>query len=161
MSPPRLIICERSPRWLAVWRRALPPRRWTWLNSALSLAHCESQLREHPGSVAAVSVAADNFPTILTTLHRWQKEFPQVRCLALCAEDIARQPTAVALLREAGVLLTIDRAQQLPAAARLVKRHFRRHVARQLPLPDAIWQRLPWPHLAVQTAAPTHSQSRS
>jgi hypothetical protein len=64
MSEPQLIICERSPRWLAAWRRALPPRRWSWLSSALSLTQCEQQLRTQPGSVVAVSVAADNFATV-------------------------------------------------------------------------------------------------
>ena len=149
MSEPRLIICERSPRWLAAWRRALPPRRWSWLSSALSLTQCEQQLRTQPGSVVAVSVAADNFATVLETLHRWQNEFPQVRALALCSADIAAQPTATALLCEAGALLTIDRPQQLPAAVRLVQRHFRRHTAAQVSLPAAVWQRLPWPRLAV------------
>lgn len=155
MSQPRLIICERTPRWLAAWRRALPATRWNWLSSALSLTQCENQLREHPGSVAAVSVDAENFATVLVALHRWQNELSQVRVLALCAEEIARQPTAVALLQEAGALLAIDRAQQLPAAARLVQRHFRRHVALQLPLPVAVWQRLPWPRLAVNASPVT------
>jgi hypothetical protein len=152
MPQPRLIICERTPRWLAAWRRALPATRWTWLSSAISLAQCENQLREHPGSVAAVSVDAENFAVVLTTLHRWQNEFPQVRALALCTADIAREPTAVALLREAGALLTIDRAQQLPAAARLVQRHFRRNVAQQQSLPVTVWQRIPWPRLAVNAS---------
>jgi hypothetical protein len=56
------------------------------------------------------------------------------------------------LLREAGALLTIDRPQQLPAAVRLVQRHFRRQSvaeSAQVSLPAAIWQRLPWPRLAV------------
>ncbi len=155
MSQLRLIICERTPRWLAAWRRALPAHRWSWLSSALSLTQCENQLREHPGSIAAVSVDAEHFAAVLATFHRWQNEFPQVRVFALCAEEIARQPTAVALLQEAGALLAIDRAQQLPPAARLVQRHFRRHVASQLPLPIAIWQRLPWPRFAVHAAPVT------
>ncbi|WP_254509799.1 hypothetical protein [Anatilimnocola floriformis] len=150
--PPRLIICERTPRWLAAWRRALPAASWNWLTSALSLTQCEQLLREHPGSVAAVSVSAENFAVALATLHRWQNELPQVRTLALCSADISRQPTAVALLQEAGVLLAIDRTQQLPAAARLVRRHLRRQAAIQLPLPDAVWQRLPWPRLALNAS---------
>ncbi len=155
MSPPRLIICERTPRWLAAWRRALPLRRWTLLSSALSLSQCELQLREHPGSVVAVSVDRETFPAILPALHRWRTDFPASRALALCTSEISSDATAVALLREAGSLLTIDRAQQLPAAARLVQRHFRRHVATQLPWPEAVWQRLPWSRFAVNASPVT------
>jgi hypothetical protein len=155
---PRLIICERTPRWLAAWRRCLPPTRWSWLGSALSLVQCEQLLREHPGSIAAVSVGAENFAAVLAALHRWQNELPPARVLAMCSEEIARLPTAVALLQEAGALLVIDRAQQLPAAARLVRRHFHRastQAAAQLPLPAAVWQRLPWPRLAVNPSPVT------
>ena len=158
MSQPRLIICERSPRWLAAWRRALPPQRWSWLSSALSLAQCEALFREQPGSVAAVSVDAENFAAVLTALHRWQNDWPQVRVLVLCSDETAGQTTATAVLQEAGALLVIDRAQQLPAAARLVRRHFRRQAASDLPLQTAIWQRLPWPRLAVN-ASPVNSNS--
>ena len=155
MPQPRLIICERSPRWLAAWRRALPPAKWSWLSSALSLAQCEQLLREHHGSVAGVSVDAENFAAVLPVLHRWQNEFPQVRTLAFCAAEIARQSTAGGLLQEAGVLLAVDRAQQLPAAARLIRRHFRRRAETQLPLPEAVWQRLPWSRFAVNSAPVT------
>jgi hypothetical protein len=156
MSEPRLIIVERTPRWLAAWRRALPPARWSWLSSALSLTQCEQQLKTQPGSVVAVSVDAENFAAVLERLHRWQNDFPQVRALALCSADVARQPTAVALLQEAGALLAIDRPQQLPAAARLVQRHFRRHTATQVPWPTSVWQRLPWPRLAINSL-PVHT----
>lgn len=152
MSHPRLILCERVPRWLAAWRRALPPQKWSWLSSVLSLTQCETELREHPGSIAAVSVDDENLPAVFVSLHRWQVEFPQARSLALCSEEIAKNPTAAALLQEAGALLVIVHAQELPAAARLVARHFRRHVASELPLQAAVWQRLPWPQFAAKSA---------
>jgi hypothetical protein len=142
---------------LAAWRRALPPKKWPWLSSALSLAQCESQLRAHPGSVAAVSIEADNLPLALEALHRWRGEFRQARFLALVSEEIAQSGTAAALLQEAGALLVIAHARELPAAARLVARHFRRHVATQLPLRTAVWQRLPWSQYASPATTPNQS----
>jgi hypothetical protein len=159
-----LIVCERSPRWLALWRSALPERAkvargtggldWQSLSPVLSLAQCEGQLRQAPGSVAAVAVDDENLPAVLEHLHRWSREFPAARFLALCSAGLARQPTALALLREAGALLTIDRAQQLLPAARLVQRLLRRQPAQELPLRESLWQRLPWQRWAVQSLPP-------
>lgn len=149
MSHPRLILCERAPRWLAAWRRALPLPKWSWLSPVLSLTQSETELREHPGSVVAVSIEAENFSAALVALHRWQVNFPEARFLALVSAEIANNNTAAALLHEAGALLVIGHSQELPAAARLVARHFRRHVAAQLPLRTAVWQRLPWSQFAT------------
>ncbi|WP_425614596.1 hypothetical protein NA78x_004469 [Anatilimnocola sp. NA78] len=156
MSSPRLILCERTTRWLAAWRRTLPQNRWQLLRSVISLPQCESQLRESPGSVAAISVDEGNLSSAITALHRWQNDFPTARFLALCSEEIASQPEALLLLREAGVLLTIERSGQLSTAARLVLRHLRRTVAAELPLPAAIWERLPWARFAVSKQPVNH-----
>jgi hypothetical protein len=154
MSAPRLIICERSPRWLAAWRRALPARHWNWLASAVSLTQSETRLRESPGSVVAVNIDAENLPTALLKLHHWRRDFPQARFLALLSHELTASPETLVLLQEAGVMLIIDRNQQLRAAARLVRRHFQGHARRsagvELPLREAIWQRLPWPQFATQ-----------
>lgn len=157
MSHPRLILCERSPRWLAAWRRALPPAKWSWLSSALSLAQCETELRESPASIAAVSIDAENMPAALVALHRWQVDFPEARSVALVSEEVAKNNTAAALLQEAGALLVIAHAQELPAAARLVARHFRRQAATQLPLRAAVWQRLPWSQFASTESSAANS----
>ncbi|QDU30013.1 hypothetical protein ETAA8_51310 [Anatilimnocola aggregata] len=151
MSPPKLILCERTPRWLAAWRLALPDSRWSLLSSAVSLAQCETQLQESPESVAAVHVNEQNLSTVIPILHRWRRDFPAARFLALCSSDVAQKVPAVALLQDAGVLLVIDRLEQLPAATRLVQRHLRRHVATSTALPTTIWQRIPWPRFAVST----------
>lgn len=157
MSHPRLILCERSPRWLAAWRRALPPAKWSWLSSALSLAQCETELRENPASIAAVSIDAENLPAALIALHRWQVNFPNARFFALVSEAIAHNNMAAALLNEAGALLVISRSQELSAATRLVARHFRRQAATQLPLQAAVWQRLPWRQFATPQSSPNNS----
>jgi len=123
----------------------------------ISLTQCESRLKESPGSVAAISVDDANFPAVLAALHRWRVDFPTARFLALCSDELANQPAALLLLCEAGVLLTVERAGQLPAAARLAQRHLRRTVAEQLPLAETIWQRLPWASLAVNQSPVIHN----
>ena len=97
----------------------------------------------------AVSVDAENLPAALTKLHQWRKEFPRARFLAMLNGELAGNSALVPLVQEAGALLTIDRNEQLRSAARLVARHIRRHVAAELPLREAIWQRLPWPQFAT------------
>jgi hypothetical protein len=149
MASPRLIVCERTPRWLAAWRRALPPRYWNWLATAVSLAQVDGRLREFPGSVVAVGIDAENLATAVQKLHQWRWEFRRARFIALLSNDLAVDAATIAVLQEAGAILTIDRREQLRPAVRLVQRHFRRHIAEELPWREAVWQRLPWPQYAT------------
>lgn len=145
MNPVHLIVCERTGRWAVALKRALGDE--LKLTETRSLPACTAELSHDPFGVVAVEVTSLNLEAVLASLAAWQRRFPDARVIALGDESLA---AADHLLREAGAALVLHSTRESPRAAKLVQRHAARVPAPDLPLEQAIHNRLPW---AGRTAA--------
>ncbi|MCI0361599.1 MAG: hypothetical protein L0211_24210 [Planctomycetaceae bacterium] len=140
MSPPRLIVCEKSGRWAVAFRRALTDEVQR-ISEVRSIFGCESMLEEHRTSIVAVEVTTANLDGVIAAIPSWLRRFPHCRVLALTEAELASAET---LLREAGAVAVLKSTRDASAAARLVERHFAAAPEIDLPLAQAIAAGLPW-----------------
>jgi hypothetical protein len=136
----RLIVCERTGRWAALFRRALARQRMP-IAETRSLAECGRQLAASSASVAAVEVSAANLENVIKLLPAWAREFPAARFVTVADGELAALEP---LLREAGALDVLYLGSDVPRAAQLAIRRRALAPAEQLPWRQAIASRLPW-----------------
>ena len=147
MPVPRLILCEKSPRWATAFRLALsgdPPQ----VIETRSLASCETELAASPDSLILMEVTEANRFGVLELMDRTSRRHPQARVLiALSEETAALEP----LFREAGAIAVLFRTLEVASAARLARRHFQLAPSGPLGPREFAFQRMPWSAYAVAT----------
>jgi hypothetical protein len=143
MPSARLILCEKTTRWAVALRRSLGKRQGT-LAETRGMAQCSRELAASPASLVVVETTADNLAAVVAALPELGRRFPLARFVAVGeAVDFAE-----GLLREAGVVSALATPRQARQLARLALRHVAHAPAADLPLAEAIWDRLPWPAAA-------------
>lgn len=151
MSPPKLIVCEKSPRWAIALRRALCTGG-SAVGEVRSLAACSRELFHSPHSIVAVETSTATIESILAAWTDWSRRDEQARLIIL--GDALLLPAEL-LLREAGVIAIATSIRQTDRVARLAEKHLSQAPRPNLPLREAIWQRLPWQRFAsLATTSP-------
>jgi hypothetical protein len=148
MSTPKLILCEKSPRWAIALRRSLG-RDAPILAQTRALPACGRELASAPASLVAVEIVPGNVEHVLAAWADWSGQFPAARLVALADRPLA---AAESLLREGGACSVVTSVRHAGRVARLALRHLALVPQPALPLREAIWQRLPWPRHAASPA---------
>ena len=144
----RLILCEKTTRWAVALRRALGDRQHV-LSQTRSLAECSRELAASPASLVVVECTADNLEPLLVAAGQWSRQFLHARFVAALDDSLA---PAEALVREAGAIGVVRSSRHVRSLARLALRHLARAPSRELPLCEAIVERLPWARWASRPA---------
>jgi len=142
--PPSLILCERTHRWAAAYRRQMrksPQRNAIRLQEVRSLPECQRELEASPHSVVAVEVLPQNLAATAKTLSDWSRHYPRARFLSLAARGM--EPYEL-LLREAGAIHITFSPRSLSPLLRLIRRHLARAPRVEQTLEETIWTALPW-----------------
>lgn len=134
----RLILCERTDRWAAVWRGLLDAQQLPFWE-VRSLAEASARLREAPASVVAVACRADRIEPVCHWLRATTRAHAGTRAMVLAAPELR---AADCVFRAAGAHLVLDDPLQLPLATHWVHRHLASVPRRELPLGKWIEQLL-------------------
>ncbi len=129
----RLILCERTDRWAAVWRGLLDAQQLPFCE-VRSLAEASERLFEAPASVIAVACRADRIEPVCHWLRATTRAHAGARAVVLASPDLR---VADCVFRAAGAHLVLDDPLQLPRATRWVRRHLASVPRRELPL--GVW----------------------
>jgi hypothetical protein len=148
MSPSKLIVCEKSPRWAIALRRVLGTKGVVVVETR-SLPACGREMRESPHSILAIETSPSSLESVLAAWADWSRRDEMARLVAL--GDSSLLP-AEFLLREAGVIAIGTSIRQAGRVARLAEKHLSQAPRPNLPLREAIWQRLPWQRFASPVA---------
>lgn len=140
MPTARFLICEKTGRWAAAWRRVLPLDE-VKVSELRGFDPCQRALAELPYSVVAVEVTRRNLSAALTQLVAWRRRFPHAVFLIPADRGLER---ANLLLREAGAAHVVFSPRNLGPTAALIRRHLAAAPAPAAPLEETIWQTLPW-----------------
>ncbi|MFN0021953.1 MAG: hypothetical protein ACKVP0_27205 [Pirellulaceae bacterium] len=160
------IICERTSRWAAAFRRELRkgsggvfaasnsdstwlvgrenssrPRSPLAIQEVRSLPHCQRELKVSPYSVVALEVLPQNITAVAKALSDWSHRFPLARFVVLAVRGLESQEL---LLREAGAIHVTFSPRSLSPLLRLVRRHLARAPKSVQTLEEAVWSGLPW-----------------
>jgi PleD family two-component response regulator len=151
MALPSILVCEQRDRWSLAWRRALGAAG-VKLRSARSLHQCATELADSPCSLVAIEITPENAASLLSAITRWRRRYPDVRIIGMIGETAGCWEPMV---REAGAVLVIHSALDVPAAAQLALRHLSKAPRERLSLRGAILKRLPWSEFATPGFHPT------
>jgi hypothetical protein len=142
-AKPRVVVCERSGRWAFGLRRVLA--RGLTLRETRSLAECEAELREAPGSFLVVELTAANLASTVELLERVQTEHRWARIAVVAERALAECEWAV---REAGAIHFVTSPRKAAELARLAERHTALVPGTKRSLATQVWDSLPWPEAA-------------
>jgi hypothetical protein len=134
----RLIVCEKSGRWAAAVKAALPEVRPCEVRS---LTQCQRELDASPHSIAAVETTAENLEFIVGWLGQSSSRHPDVRFVALLSPGLA---AAEALLREAGAVEVLASVSEAPILARMAARQSRLVPSQAGSFRELVAERLPF-----------------
>lgn len=149
MPTARFILCEKSSRWAIAARRALG-KRSDVLVETRSLTQCSRELTASPSSLVAIETTPDNLENVVALLLLQSRRFDGAKCV-LVGDDALH--LAEPLLREAGAVAVFSSPRQAPQLARIALRHLAHAPPADLPLVEAIWDRLPWRAFATRATA--------
>ena len=142
------ILCERTSRWAAAFRREMrrtafrrPPPALLGLREVRSLLQCQAELEASPYSVVAVEVLPQNVAAVARSLGDWSVCFPHARFVALANRGLEGHDL---LLREFGALEVAYSPRKLLPLIRLIRRHLARAPKTDQTMEVAIWRGLPW-----------------
>lgn len=142
------ILCERTSRWAAAFRREMRksallrhPPALLILQEVRSLQQCQAELEASPFSIVAVEVLPQNIVVVARSLSDWSLRFPHARFVALAARGLEGHEL---LLRESGALEVVYSPRKLLPLVRLIGRHLTRAPKTEQTLEEAIWGGLPW-----------------
>jgi hypothetical protein len=142
MPDASLIVCERTGRWAAAWRKAFEAAGVPYsLVNTRSLAACEAELREAPSSMAAIELTPSNVEDLARFAVDVMRRHPLSRWLALAEPGLAdcRWP-----VYEMGAVSFAVSVRELPRLTGIFQRHALRRPEPQQGLRDRMWARLPW-----------------
>lgn len=140
MTPPRLIVCERTSAWAVALR-------WALADSGLrvyetrTLADAWQQLVLCPASLLALELRGGNLGEIVRLLVQQRQTFPNAAMVVLARREHA---DCEWVLREAGAIHVVTSQRDLVPLARLVRRFIQQTSAPNRSLLETIWDRLPW-----------------
>lgn len=144
-----LILCEKSTRWAAPLRSALPSGQ-PQLIETRSLAGCAAALVQSPASLVALEITLANLEAAVNFISLCHSRYPHAAAIALLSPEVL---AADPLLREAGAIDTLASVLEAPRLARLALRHFREAPQQPLDEQSFLADRLPWPAHATNTPA--------
>ena len=136
----RVIVCERTHRWVLAWRGLLGARQ-SLLWQTRSLAEAQERLREAPASVVALECPLEKVGELSRWLESVAARFPWMLAVVLADPPVQ---VAECVLRSAGAQQVVYSPLGLPALTRLVVRHLDRVPRPVLPIRQWAWQRMPW-----------------
>ena len=137
----RLILCEKTGRWAAAFRRAAAAGELP-IRETRSLEQLERELEQLPSSVAAIEINSASAARIGSQLAGWRVRFSAARFVLLAETDVAASEPE---LREAGACHVVYSSRDLAATVELIRRHLARAPRPELSLEDSILASLPWP----------------
>ena len=149
MPTARLILCEKTSRWAIAARRALGGRSGVLVETR-SMVQCERELAAAPASLVALETTAEGLKQISTFLLSQTHRYGRARFVALADESLAASEP---LLREAGAAAVYTSPRQARRLAATALRHLAHAPPADLPLAEAIWNRLPWRSYATRASA--------
>ena len=136
---PSLIVCERHALWSPILRRSSGSR--ADLTEVRSLDQLWQELARRPSSAVLMQVDRTNWVAAAEGVWLARDRDPQAIFLAAVLE----LPGAVCwFLRQMGVVHLLASPLDLPAAWRIMERHFSRLPQPALSLEEKIWDNLPW-----------------
>lgn len=160
------ILCERTSRWAAAFRREMRkgsggvfaagnslspqqmgrenssrPRSPLLMKEVRSQSQCLRELDAFPHSIVAMEVLPQNIAAVARSLSDWSLRFPHARFIALAARGLEGHEW---LLREAGAIHVIFSPRSLSPLLRLIGRHLARVPKRKEAMEVATWSALPW-----------------
>ena len=151
MSSSRLILCEKTARWAAALRAALPVgSQELQIIETRSFRGCEEALARSPASLVAVEVTSTNLEAALDFVSRTNSQHPHAAIIALISPEVL---AAAPLLREAGAIDVAGSVLELSRLARLAQRHFRQAPLEPFTARQFVADRLPWPAHATNASA--------
>lgn len=144
MKPAGLIVCERTRRWTVALRRALSeaggsPR--VALRQTRTPAEADDALKQAPGSVVALEIAAETFGETLRWIAQLERRDRAARAVALAAPDMLRHEWA---LREAGAALVLSSPRRAQGLIDLLDWRLPRVPTPPMSELERIWNTLPW-----------------
>ncbi len=151
LANPSILVCEEQDRWILAWRRALG-NAGDRLRLVRTLSQCAAELAAAPGSLVALEVTGNRAAAALSALARWRRRYAAVRVIGMLGPPAADDQSAdelEPLLYEAGAVLVVRSALEVPAAAGVARRHLSLAPPARLPLREAILDRLPWAEFAT------------
>jgi hypothetical protein len=155
MAKPIILVCEERDQWIIAWRRALAATQDV-VRPVRSVAQCASELAVAPASLVALEVTQGRAAALLSTIARWRHRFGGMRVIGMLspsADDDGFDDGMEPLLYEAGATLVVRSALEIPAAARIARRHLSQAPLAPLPLREALLARLPWEQFATPAFA--------
>lgn len=139
-----LVVCERSTKWVAAWRRALGPE--VAVAETRTPEDARAAMLDRLHGAVALEIEAQQLPQRVSLLTSWQLEFPHICIVAQVASDLHAWKL---LLHEAGAALVLTSPRDVPAAAQTLRKHFARAPRPKLSLRSELWQKLPWSENAL------------
>jgi len=139
MPKPHLIVCERTPRWAAAWRRMLGPQ--ASVGEVRSLTQLDQLLGNDPTPIA-VDASEFSGKSLLPAVARWSQAGSPV----VIVGSSGRLEDEFAY-REAGAVHVLCSPRQIRSAAEILTRYRASTPTAkpaELPLEEAVYERLPW-----------------
>jgi hypothetical protein len=134
-----LVVCERTDKWVAAWRRELGTAAVA--AETRTVEDAAAALRERPHGAVALEIEVAQLPQMVAQVAHWQRKFPHIYVVAQLTSDMR---VWTGLLREAGAALVLTSTREVPAAAQQLQQHFARAPRPALSLREELWQKLPW-----------------
>jgi hypothetical protein len=144
-----LILCEKTSRWAIALRRVLGPRSDVLVETR-SLAQCLRELAASPASLVAIETTTANLESVVAFVQLQSRQFDHARFAAVGDGSLI---TAAPLLAEAGAVAVLTSPREARRLVRLAVRHLAHAPPADLPLAEAIWDRLPWSGFATRATA--------
>jgi hypothetical protein len=137
-----LIVLERDGHWAAALRLAIDDLS-VRLVEARSWDECWRRLEECPSALVAAELTEANSPTMIVTMGRIERRFPQAALLILAERRLASYRS---VLSEAGALHFITSPRELRGVKEILRRRNRlsESTASASSRLDEIVAELPW-----------------
>lgn len=146
MTGGRIIVCEKTGRWGAAFRRALPA---VCLCETRSWAACLRELQARRAALVALEVSAENVEASCQRVVQLSLSFVRVRSIVLTGLEL--EPLQW-LFREAGAVGVAFSWEDVIELKPLIQRFLDRLPSSSMPFRQQVWSRLPWVRYATSGA---------
>jgi|GEM_PF-966798 len=130
----RLIVCERTSRWVSALRRELPKTQSVY--EVRTLRECWAVLKESPASFAVVELDLDNADNLLSLLIDSERSLPLASVAVVASQDMISYEW---LMREAGAIHFVTSPRQLKPMGNLAQKHLEKSPKPPQSLIQKIW----------------------
>lgn len=145
MSTARFIVCEKTGKWAAAFRRALrsgEPRVY----ETRTLHDMRDLLEAHPASFVALEAHAGNLAPLCRMLVDIRQEFHRAAAIVVTQRGHSQCRW---LLREAGAAYVVDSPRRLSPLVQMARKHIAAAPAAEPTLRDTLLRDLPWSEFAA------------